>query len=172
MKDIEVIKKELQAFGEKHNACEEGLDAIKGNSLTELFKNISNYIDWCKWYNNKAKEFNNIFDNELLIENGVLLCNCSNDSSITIPNSVTTIGDYAFWGCEQLTEITIPNSVTAIGNNAFENCRSLTSVNIPYSVTSIGNYAFEDCSNLTSITIPNSITSIGYNEVLSRIGVI
>ena len=78
-----------------------------------------------------------------------------------IPNSVTSIGSYAFWNCSGLTSITIPNSVTAIGSSAFSNCSSLTSVTIGNSVTSIGNYAFRYCSSLTSIEIPNSVTSIG-----------
>ena len=87
--------------------------------------------------------------------------NCSGLTSITIPNSVTSIGSYTFENCSGLTSITIPNSVTSIGWSAFEGCSSLTSITIPNSVTSIGNSAFEDCKGLTSITIPNSVTSIG-----------
>ena len=79
-----------------------------------------------------------------------------------IPNSVTSIGDYAFFYCPGLTSVTIPNSVTSIGIGAFTSCESLTSVTIHNSVTSIGIGAFEACSNLTSVTIPNSVTSIGY----------
>ena len=82
-------------------------------------------------------------------------------SIVAIPNSVTSIGDSAFFRCSGLTSITIPNSVTSIGNYAFRNCSGLTSVTIPNSVTSIGNYAFYECSGLTSVTIPNSVTSIG-----------
>ena len=82
-------------------------------------------------------------------------------TSIEIPNSVTSIGDYAFGGCSGLTSIVIPNSVTSIGIGAFSDCSGLTSVTIPNSVTSIGNYAFSSCSGLTFITIPNSVTSIG-----------
>ena len=87
--------------------------------------------------------------------------NCSNLTSIIIPDSVTRIGDYAFEDCTSLTSITIPDSVTSIGDNAFHKCTSLTSVTIPESVTSIGSSAFEYCTSLTDVTIPNSVTSIG-----------
>ncbi|MBQ1987022.1 MAG: leucine-rich repeat domain-containing protein, partial [Muribaculaceae bacterium] len=86
---------------------------------------------------------------------------CSGLTSVTIPNSVTSIGYSAFEYCYGLTSIEIPNSVTSIGSSAFRGCSSLTSITIPNSVTSIGNSAFEDCSGLTSVTIPNSVTSIG-----------
>ena len=86
---------------------------------------------------------------------------CSGLTSVTIPNSVTSIGESAFRGCSGLTSVTIPNSVTSIGEGAFRDCSGLTSVTIPNSVTSIGNSAFYRCSGLTSVTIPNSVTSIG-----------
>ena len=82
--------------------------------------------------------------------------------SITIPDSVTSIGDYAFCYCSSLTSVTIGDSVTTIGNNAFNGCSSLTSVTIPDSVTTIGNGAFFACSSLTSVTIGDSVTKIGY----------
>ena len=112
--------------------------------------------------------------------------------------SVTSIGEYAFIGCYSLPSITIPNSVTSIGYKAFRDCSGLTKAEfasieslcsisfagahsnplcyayhlyidgkevkdlvIPSSVTSIGGYAFCGCSGLTSVTIPNSVTSIG-----------
>jgi len=87
--------------------------------------------------------------------------NCKKLTDITIPSSVTSIGGYAFSNCSSLVGITIPDSVTSIGDNAFRNCRNLTSVTIPDSVTSIGWYAFSNCSILTSVTIPDSVTSIG-----------
>ena len=80
-------------------------------------------------------------------------------STTTIPNSVTSIGDYAFSGCSP-TSMEIPNSVTSIGIEAFSGCGGLTSVSIPNSVTSIGHAAFQGCSRLTSIEIPNTVTSI------------
>lgn len=82
-------------------------------------------------------------------------------TSITIPNSVTTIGNSAFWGCTGLTSITIPNSVTSIGNGAFSDCYGLTSATIGDAVTTIGDGAFANCTSLNSITIPNSVTAIG-----------
>ncbi len=78
-----------------------------------------------------------------------------------IPDSVTTIVNYAFEDCESLTTITIGNSVTSIGSYAFYDCTNLTSITIPDSVTSIGEDAFNDCESLTSITIPDSVISIG-----------
>ena len=83
-----------------------------------------------------------------------------NSSNVIIPNSVTSIGEYAFYNCTGLTSVTIPNSVTTIGESAFESCTGLTSVTIPNSVTTIGNYAFYECTGLTSVTIPNSVTTI------------
>ena len=74
--------------------------------------------------------------------------------------SVTSIGNRAFADC-RLTTVTIPNSVTSIRNEAFHGCKALWSVTIPNSVTSIGSDAFHYCSALTSVTIPNSVTSIG-----------
>jgi hypothetical protein len=88
---------------------------------------------------------------------------CSSLTSITIPNSVTSIGFGAFSYCTSLTNVSIPNSVTSIGDWAFYDCSSLTSVTIPNLVTSIGYNAFSYCISLTSITIPNSVTSIGSN---------
>ena len=87
---------------------------------------------------------------------------CDSLTSITIPDGVTSVGTEAFSSCNSLTSITIPDSVTSIGNGAFSSCDSLTSITIPDGVTSIGDDAFNRCSSLTSITIPDSVTSIGY----------
>ena len=88
-------------------------------------------------------------------------CGCNGLTSITIPDSVTSIGECAFSGCSGLTGVAIGNSVTSIGGSAFSFCSELTSVTISDSVTSIGDDAFLYCSRLTSVTIPDSVTSIG-----------
>ena len=82
-------------------------------------------------------------------------------TSITIPDSVTSIGTGACAGCVSLNSVTIPGSVTSIGEGSFMVCPRLTSINIPDGVTSIGDYAFRECTSLSSITIGDSVTSIG-----------
>ena len=114
------------------------------------------------------------------IVDGVLVKYRGKGRKVVIPDSVTAIGDGAFWKCSSLTSITIPDSVTSIGDEAFDGCSSLRSITIPNSVTSIGEGAFWGCEgladpnglviirsvlygykgNATSIEIPDSVTSI------------
>jgi len=89
---------------------------------------------------------------------------CANLTKITIPNTVTSIGNNAFQGCNNLTSVTIPNDITSltIGNDAFRNCSKLSgTLTIPNGVTSIGNYAFSGCSELTTVMIGSGLASIG-----------
>ena len=104
-----------------------------------------------------------IFENNVLYnaDKTTLIAFISEQETFIIPNSVTSIGNSAFYGCESLQEISIPNSVTSIGDHAFSFCRSLQKISIPDSVTSIGDSAFYGCESLQEISIPNSVTSIG-----------
>ena len=101
-------------------------------------------------------------DGNCLIETAskTLIAGC-NTSGIPSDGSVTSIGDWAFCGCDSLTSITIPDSVTSIGSYAFFRCDSLASITIPNSVTSIGYEAFSDCNSLVSVTIGDGMTYIG-----------
>ena len=122
------------------------------HSLTGVY--ITDIAKWCaiEFYDNDS---NPLYYAHNLYLNGELV------TDLVIPNDVTSIGKWAFYGCNSLTSVTIPDSVTSIGDSAFSKCSSLTSINIPDGVTSIGKNAFQYCSSLTSVTIPDRVTSIG-----------
>ena len=86
--------------------------------------------------------------------------NCSGLQSIEIPDSVTSIGDSAFYGCNSLSSIEIPGSVTVLQSMLFWKCTGLTDVVIGNGVTTIGESAFSFCESLTHLTIPDSVTDI------------
>ena len=112
----------------------------------------------------EVAEGNPVFDSRdncnaiIKTASNTLILGCQNS---TVPNSVTTIGHYAFGGCTGLTAITIPNSVTNIEYTAFQGCSNLSSVIIGEYVESIGKSAFEYCSSLTSVIIPNNVKTMG-----------
>ena len=142
---------------------------------------ISDIAKWCAisfwdFYATPLRYAHNLYVNSVLVKD------------LIIPDSVTSIGSYAFYGCTGLTSITIHDGVTSIGEYAFKDCSkleivnwnatgcasagskdypifdrcfNLTTVNMGSNVTTIPSYVFYDCSGLTSITIPNSVTSIG-----------
>ena len=93
--------------------------------------------------------------------NTLIQCPEGKTGSYTIPDSVTHIGDYAFFGCAGLTGVTMGNRVTRIGVSAFASCFSLGRVTIPDSVTSLGDWVFSNCDSLTNVTIPDGVTGIG-----------
>lgn len=87
-----------------------------------------------------------------------LFDDCPDLTGVTIPNSVTSIGDRAFSRCSRLTSVTIPSSVTSIGVGAFNFCTNLENVTLPDGVTELGAGAFSFCTSLVTISIPNSVT--------------
>ncbi len=105
---------------------------------------ITDIAAWCRI------AFNESVSNPLYYAHHLYL-NGEEIKDLVIPNSVTSIGNNAFWNCTGLTSVTIPNSVTNIGESAFAGCIGLTSITIPYSVTSIESYAFDGCTGLTSV---------------------
>ncbi|MDE6534584.1 MAG: leucine-rich repeat domain-containing protein, partial [Muribaculaceae bacterium] len=120
--------------------------------LTEVYG--SDIEAWCKI------AFGTSSSNPLSYAHHLFL-NGEEVEGLVIPNSLTKIGNYTFYGCSSLTSVEIPNSVTSIGNDVFNGCSGLTSVKIGNSVTTIGDHAFSGCIGLTSVDIPNSVTSIG-----------
>ena len=121
----------------------------------------NSFYGWHGILNNESKAF--IYEDHVLFNKNktTLIAYRAKETNYTIPNSVTTIEEYAFSSCKFLTNINIPNSVTTIGERAFKGCESLTNINIPNSVTTIGDGAFESCESLTNINIPNNVTTIG-----------
>lgn len=86
---------------------------------------------------------------------------CRSLTSVVIPSSVTSVGDYSFSNCFSLRSVVIPSSVTSLGSNCFNGCSSLMSVVISSSVTSLGSGCFNGCRSLMSVVIPSSVTSLG-----------
>ena len=115
---------------------------------------ITDIAAWCNISFGSSSENPLYYAKNLYLNNQLV-------TELIIPDSVTSIGDRAFYWCESLTSITIPNSVNSIGSFAFSGCSGLTSITIPDSVTSIGDRAFEECANLTSIAIGSGVTFIG-----------
>ena len=89
---------------------------------------------------------------------------CSRLADVSLPESVESICDFAFYKCGSLKSITLPNKLKDIARSAFSDCASLTNVSIPDGVTKIGDSAFKNC-NLTDVAVPNSVTEIGYRAL-------
>ena len=156
-------------------------DAFKDcNSLTDVYY-AGDIEGWCNisfkmvgdstpnpmYYAENFYINGELLQGELVIPNSVTsirnfaFAYCTGLTSIILPDGVTDIGNYAFSYCFSLTSLVISDSVTDIGDYAFFACTSLTSIEIPDSVTGIGNYAFAFCSSATNLTIGDSVTTIG-----------
>ena len=86
---------------------------------------------------------------------------CGNLKSINIPDGVTKIKNNTFYNCKSLGNIALPNNLTEIGSHAFYQCESITAVKFPDGLTSIGQYAYKGCTGITNIRVPESVTGIG-----------
>ena len=91
------------------------------------------------------------------------MCPCAKTGSVTVPDSVIEVRNYAFCDCTNLHTISLPNSITKLGKGAFWNCASLSIFHIPNQVTEIPESLCYQCNSLTSVNIPNSVTKIGYS---------
>ena len=156
------------------NGCSKLASLTIPNAVTTIGENA---FEDTAWYNNQpdgllyvgriAYKKKGDFPTEEKIKDGTLkiadcaFSGCSGMTSVTIPNSVKTIGNKAFEDCDNLTSVTIGNSVTSIGEFAFNNCISLSSVKIPDSVINIEYGAFANCKSLISVTIPESVEYLG-----------
>ena len=144
--------------------CSSLISVTIPNSVTSIGNNAFRYVNNIIYSGTAtgspwgAKCVNGYVDGYLVYSDAtkttLLGCSAAATGEIVIPNSVTSIGKYAFYKCSSLTSITIPNSVTNIEEYTFSDCSSLTSVTIPNSVTSIGDNAFYGCTGLTSMEAP------------------
>ena len=109
-----------------------------------------------------CNQFYKVIGQMLLSSDGTqVIAYWGENSEVTIPEGVQSIGDSAFSYCKSLSSLTLPSSLQSIGDRAFFGCNSLSSLTLPSSLQSIGDYAFGWCSSLTSLTLPSSLQSIG-----------
>lgn len=141
---------------------------LTGVTLGRNVETIGRYsFDYCKNLTNITADENNAFyssDNGVLFDKNkakIIFFPNGKKGKYSVPDSVTGIGEWAFYRCENLTDITISDNVTSIGENAFDSCRRLTSVNMGCNVENIGDYAFLNCTGLTEIILSDNVTAIG-----------
>ncbi len=132
-----------------------GSSAFYDTQLSDIYTDVETWLKLCSSNNNYLLFAYGEISLHILDARG------NEVTDLVIPDSITNIGDHAFYGCKNLTSVKIGNSVTRIGNDAFKNCKKLTQIVIPDSVTSIGSDAFRNCTNLVHVTVGKSVTSIG-----------
>ena len=138
--------------------CGESLTwSLDGDGVLTI-RGTGEMADYQPWAGNRWKI------ESVVVEPGVTsigeFYDCSALTSITLPNSVTEIGWYAFRGCSALTSIVLPANITSIGQSAFSGCSSLVRITLPARLREISDNTFTDCSSLQTITIPQGVTSI------------
>ena len=156
-----VIPDSVTSIGDKAFFCCRSLtDIVIPESVVNLKGN-----PFCRWDGElKCLSPYFIYDNKVLFDKDkskIIAFRDKNTTSYVIPDSVSCIGDRAFYRCSSLSSVVIPDSVTSIGKCAFRGCTSLTDIVIPDCVTSIEDGAFSGCESMTNLVIPDGITSIG-----------
>ena len=138
---------------------EDGTLTISGSGAMNRYR-----APTAPWYSNRAKILSVIVEPGVTSIGNYAFYGCLKLASVTLPEAgLQFIGNYAFQDCTKLAAIDIPQSVTDIGYSAFRNCTSLKSVTIPEGVTEIEGATFWDCTRLASVDIPESVTSIGHS---------
>ena len=122
---------------------------------------MTDYSFFAPWYRDRQSIVTVLVGDGVTSIGDHAFAGCENMTGVTIPDSVTKIGTVSFSGCSSLTGVTIPDSVAAIGVGAFLRCASLTDVTIPYRVDSIGANAFSMCSSLKNVTVYNPGAAFG-----------
>jgi len=143
LKEIVIPKNITHIYSDAFNGC----NALE--KVTFHCKEVGS------WFYNKSSIKEVIFGDEVVSIEKDAFRYCNNITTVSLPNSITDIGNGSFAWCTGLTSITLGNNVCTIGMGAFGNCEKLASIIIPSSVVSIGNAAFENCVSLTSLSIPN-----------------
>ncbi len=149
----------LTAIDIPSTVAEVGSEAFYQSSKLKRI-NISDIDSWC------GIAFAN-YDSNPLYYSGSLYVDGECVNELVIPESVTSIGGYAFYNLVGMTSVELPESLEALGKYAFRGCKGLTSVDVPDSTTEIGNYAFGYCSNLSEVTLPDEGIEVGVNVFVS-----
>lgn len=163
---IDIPSKVTYLGSEVFANCSSLLDIDIPINVTEIGKDAFILADHLKAINVDERNDEYCSENGVLFSKNkkILIC-CPEgyeDTEYAVPNGVTEIGGYAFYGCINLNKINMPQALMSIGESAFAACAELTEMTIPSNVTSIESLTFEACDKLSKITIPLSVSSIGY----------
>ena len=155
------LSDEVDSVGEKKTSKETTSSKIYQITVETLFENDKKTEESQVILTGEAEPTLLSSNDNYVIENGILLKYNGNEDKVVIPNTVTSIGNRAFYNCCSMSSVYIPDSVTSIGEYSFSECWNLKNFTVPNSVKSFGDGAFQGCESLTTFTVPNNITSIG-----------